>query len=84
MYSKTASYLLLLYLALSGTIQGVMTARARGAAVTTLSQRQSATHSAIHGRLQDARVKKMAMLMLATNVRHFGPTYSSTVTYRRD
>jgi len=39
---------------------------------------QSARKYAIQGKMQAANVKKRAIDMFATKVRHFGPTYSST------
>lgn len=65
-------------LALSGTNQGVNTAKINGDDVITQKILQSETYSAIQGRTQAAIVKKIAMDILATNVRHLGPTYSKT------
>lgn len=39
---------------------------------------QSARKYAIQGKMQAANVKKSAIDMFATKVRHFGPTYSNT------
>ena len=50
-----------------------------GAEVMIVKRRQSLDHTAIHGVKHMARAKKVAMLMLATNVRHFTPVYSRTV-----
>lgn len=66
------------YLALSGTDHGVATANRSGTEVTTASHLQSAKNQAIHGNKQDANVKNKAIDMFATNVLHFGPTYSKT------
>ena len=66
------------YLALSGTIHGVTAASASGTDVATHNILQSAKKYAIHGNKHAAMVKNKAMDMLATNVRHFGPTYSNT------
>lgn len=54
-----------------------------GRDVTTEIHRQSAIHTDTHGMRQAARVKKRAILMLATNVRHLGPTYSNTETVEK-
>ena len=66
------------HLADSGTNHGVNMANAKGAEVTIANNFQSAKYKAIHGSAQEAIVKKIAIDMFATNVRHFGPTYSST------
>lgn len=55
-------------------------ARPSGADVIMANIFQSATKYAIHGRAQEAAVKKIAIDMLATNVLYFGPTYSRTVS----
>lgn len=49
-----------------------------GTEVTKDNTLQLAMYHAIHGRMHVAKVKKMAMDMLATNVLHLGPTYSKT------
>lgn len=67
------------YLALSGTSQGVAAAMMKGALMPRAYLLQSSAHSAIQGSRLAPRVKKMAIDMFATNVRHFGPTYSRTV-----
>ena len=69
----------LTYLADSGTSQGVRSEIINGADVTRHRVLQSATAIAIQGRMQAAKVKNIAMDMLATKVRHFGPTYSNTI-----
>lgn len=53
-------------------------ARPSGADVMMAKSFQSATYRAIQGKAHEAMVKKIAMLMLATKVLHFGPTYSRT------
>lgn len=67
------------HLALSGTNQGVAIAKAKGTLVPIANVRQSSAHNANHGSNEAASVKNRAMDMFATNVRHFGPTYSRTV-----
>lgn len=66
------------HLADSGTTNGVKTANNNGADVTIANNFQSSHQIAIHGRMQAANVKNNAIDMLATNVRHLGPTYSRT------
>lgn len=75
------SFLILtvIYLADSGMHQGVKIESAKGAEVAIHKVLQSATYNANHGNMQVAAVKKIAIDMLATNVLHFGPTYSKTV-----
>lgn len=68
------------HLALSGTNHGVATANTKGTLVPIANVRQSLAHNANHGNKEAARVKNNAIDMFATNVRHFGPTYSRTVT----
>lgn len=52
----------------------------RGTDVTNDKILQSAIYQAIHGNMHVAKVKNMAIDIFATNVRHLGPTYSSTIT----
>lgn len=66
------------HLADSGTTNGVNTANSNGADVTIASSFQSSHQIAIQGKMEAANVKNKAMDMFATNVRHFGPTYSRT------
>lgn len=67
-------------LADSGTHHGVKTAKSKGAEVAIHNILQSPKNQAIQGRILAANVKNNAIDMLATNVLHFGPTYSSTKT----
>lgn len=57
---------------------GVKTAKTSGADTATANHFQLAKKSAIHGKRHAAKVKKIAIDMFATNVRHLGPTYSKT------
>ena len=71
------------YLALSGISQGVRQATIKGNDVIIENILQSATYKANHGSMTVAIVKKIAMDMFATKVRHFGPTYSKTRKFKK-
>lgn len=66
------------YLADSGIHHGVKIERAKGADVAKQSILQSPIYKANHGKIHVAAVKNNAIDIFATNVRHFGPTYSKT------
>lgn len=66
------------HLALSGTKYGVKIANASGNDVATTVYLQLARKYAIQGKIHAANVKNIAIDIFATNVRHFGPTYSRT------
>lgn len=66
------------HLADSGTSQGVSNDKHKGADVTKVNSCQFFKYNAIHGSMQAAIVKNIAIDIFATNVRHFGPTYSNT------
>lgn len=66
------------YLALSGTTQGVAAANIKGALVPKAKSLQSSAQIANQGKILAAKVKNRAIDILATKVRHFGPTYSKT------
>lgn len=79
-HKRDAGVLILLsYLADSGTMSGVRTTNSNGAVVMAVKRRQSPDQTAIHGVRHMANVKKVPILMLATNVRHLMPVYSRTV-----
>lgn len=74
----TQNFLINSYLADSGTINGVASARRSGAEVAIANVFQSAIHRAIHGKRLVAIVKKIAMDIFATKVLHLAPVYSRT------
>lgn len=78
MHGSVTLKTMVLYLADSGTNSGVNTAKIHGAEVTIARIFQSANAKAINGKADAAAVKKIAIDIFATNVRHFGPTYSRT------
>lgn len=69
------------YLADSGITKGVKIAKMHGVDVTIANIFQSAKYKAMNGKAVAAAVKKIAIDIFATNVLHFGPTYSKTNMY---
>lgn len=66
------------YLADSGTTNGVAITNSSGTVVYSVKARQSPAQIAIHGVKHIAVVKNMPIEMLETKVRHFTPVYSKT------